>query len=430
MLIADPQPIRVGARLPLASRHETLLARAALALIAMAIVDDGFVDPEPGALAANHLVSAGLPLAAAVTFAVLYPRLGAGLRACFALVCGALAVVAGASDGIRHLIIDRIAGDDVSAVLAALAGVALTVQGVAVLWRSRRLDEPRARRYARRALVGAGAAAVGLFAVAPTGVAILATHKARAPVAAVDLGRPYERVSFTTADGLRLAGWYIPSRNRAAVIVFPGRSGTLMHARLLARHGYGVLVFDRRGEGESEGDINLYGWNGEPDLAAAIGFLRSRPDVDPGRIGGLGLSVGGELLLQTAAHTSGLRSVVSEGAGARSLAEHLDMPGLGRLQRWLTPTVVQTAAVAVLSGHRPPGDLAELVARIPPRRVLLIRALDGHPDELLNRVYAANARGELWSVPAGGHTGALTAYPREYERIVVGFFDRTLLRAS
>jgi fermentation-respiration switch protein FrsA (DUF1100 family) len=211
------------------------------------------------------------------------------------------------------------------------------------------------------------------------------------------------------------------------VIVFPGRSGTPPQARLLARHGYGVLLFDRRGEGESEGDINLYGWNGEPDLAAAVDFLRARPDVDPRRIGGLGLSVGGELLLQTAAHTPALRAVVSEGAGARSLAEHLDTPGLGKLQRWLTPAVAQTAAVAVLSGHRPPGDLADLVRRIPPRPVLLIRALDGHPDELLNRVYAANARGELWEVAAGGHTGALAADPREYQRVVVGFLDRALL---
>ena len=31
---------------------------------------------------------------------------------------------------------------------------------------------------------------------------------------------------------------------------------------MLARHGYGVLLFDRRGEGESEGDPNGFGWQG------------------------------------------------------------------------------------------------------------------------------------------------------------------------
>lgn len=57
-------------------------------------------------------------------------------------------------------------------------------------------------------------------------------------------------VSLTTSDGLRLAGSYVPSCNGAAVIAFPGREGPLRHARMLVRHGYGVLLLDRRGEGE------------------------------------------------------------------------------------------------------------------------------------------------------------------------------------
>ena len=86
----------------------------------------------------------------------------------------------------------------------------------------------------------------------------------------------------------------MPSRNGAAVIVAFGRKGTQPHARYLARHGYGVLIFDRRGEGLSRRS-EPHAWNeGERDLDAAIEFLKGRPDVEPGRIGGLGLSVGGE----------------------------------------------------------------------------------------------------------------------------------------
>ena len=130
-----------------------------------------------------------------------------------------------------------------------------------------------------------------------------APSRARRPTSA----RAYEDVSFTTSDGLELEGWYIPSRNGAAVIAFPGRSGPQKHARMLARHGYGVLLFDRRGEGESDGDRNLFGWGGDKDILAAIEFLKTRPDVDPDRIGGIGLSVGGELMLQTAAETDDAR---------------------------------------------------------------------------------------------------------------------------
>jgi dipeptidyl aminopeptidase/acylaminoacyl peptidase len=265
--------------------------------------------------------------------------------------------------------------------------------------------------------------------VVPVGLAIVATHKARSTVHAAELGAAYEPVTLTTGDGLALAGWYVPSRNRAAVIAFPGREGPVAQARMLVRHGYGVLLLDRRGEGESEGDFNAFGWGGEADVAAAVRFLRGRPDVDPERVGGLGLSVGGELLLAAAARDDGLRAVVSEGAGARSLAEHLHMPDVGAVQRWVTPWLAQTGALAVLSNSAPPDDLVRLVAGIAPRPVLLIQSLDGAGGEELNPEYAAaiGRSATLWQVGEGGHTGALGADPAAYERHVIGFLDRALL---
>jgi len=397
--------------------------RGALAVIAIAVLDDAFVHREPGTALADQLASGLAPVAVAVLLAWLYPRLRPGARALCALACGVLAVVAGVVDGVRHVAVDRLAGDDVSVLASLVAGVVLLVLAAVTLWRSRRLDERPARRYARRAAVGFVTALAGMLVLLPVAFAIVATHKARAPVTA-QFGR---EVTLRTDDGLRLAGAYVPSRNGAAVIVFPGRTGTLRHARLFARHGYGVLVLDRRGEGASEGRLNLFGWNGEGDLRAALDFLAARPDVRDGRIGGLGLSVGGELLLQTAAADPRLRAVVSEGAGVRSLAEHLHTPGVGRVQRWGTNWLLQTPAVAVLSDTLPPGDLARAVGRIAPRPVLLIRARDGNPDETLNEVYAQRigASAQLWTV-SGGHTGALAAAPDAYERRVVGFFDRAL----
>src|SRR5512136_1761328 len=67
-----------------------------------------------------------------------------------------------------------------------------------------------------------------------------------------DRGLAYEDVTLTTADGLSLKGWYLPSRtdahNRAAVILLHGYGGNrlevLERAALLAQHGYGVLMYD------------------------------------------------------------------------------------------------------------------------------------------------------------------------------------------
>ncbi|MFB0535557.1 MAG: hypothetical protein ACETWR_11305, partial [Anaerolineae bacterium] len=60
-------------------------------------------------------------------------------------------------------------------------------------------------------------------------------------------GLSFEPVTFTSTDGLRLAGWYIPSRNGATIILCHGlgtnRADMLPQAVLLAEHGYGSLLF-------------------------------------------------------------------------------------------------------------------------------------------------------------------------------------------
>ena len=172
-------------------------------------------------------------------------------------------------------------------------------------------------------------------------------------------------MEFTTADGLELEGWYIPSQNGAAVIAFPGRKGPQRKARMLARHGYGVLLFDRRGEGRSEGEPNSWGWGGDADIKAAIAYLQRRPDVDPDRIGGIGLSVGGELMIEAAAETDELAAVVSEGAGARSTAEDMRArrPRPGQVDARLRAVRGQDVAVAVSSNQAPPANLTDLAAR-------------------------------------------------------------------
>src|SRR5207253_5337280 len=104
-----------------------------------------------------------------------------------------------------------------------------------------------------------------------------------------ELGVPYQRVSVTTSDSLELATAYVPSHNGAAVVLYPGTTRA-DQARMLIRHGDGVLLLDPRGQGNSEGDTVR--WAGDRDLLAAVAYLHGRPDVDPNRIGGFGFSIG------------------------------------------------------------------------------------------------------------------------------------------
>ena len=249
-----------------------------------------------------------------------------------------------------------------------------------------------------------------------------------------DLGAPYENVEFTTSDGLRLKGWYIASKNGAAVIAVPGRSGPRKQARMLAEHGYGVLLFDRRGEGESDGDPNVFGWQGERDLHAAVAFLQDRPEVDPERIGGIGLSVGGEMLIEAAAESDALKAIVSEGGSGRSVRDDLaNTESRSEEFAAIIPGAL-TLAVSVFTNNLPPADLKGLVPRIAPRSVFFIYALDGQggSEKRPNQRFYAEA-GEpkaIWEVPEGGHVGGIDARPAEYERRVIDFFDRTLLEGS
>ena len=400
----------------------------ALGVIAVAVAWRAFIAPAAGTSAGEHVISGGVPIAVAAALVITYARIPVWARAWVWLVCGALAVSAGAAGALRATVAGSPSAADLVGLAGLGAGVALVAGGLAQVWTGRRRGGSRVRRYAHRAGVGVAVLLGGFLLVFPAAFAIVATHRAPVAVEAADLGRPYETVTLRSSDGLRLEGWYVPSRNRAAVIVFPGRSGPVAHARMLAEHGYGVLMLDRRGEGQSEGTYNAFGWDGVRDVHAAVAFLRSRPDVDPQRVGGLGLSVGGEMLLQAAAENPGLRAVVSEGAGVRSLREHLDDPSVGKVQRWLSNWVAQHAALSVFADAPVPPSLTDVVGRIAPRPILLIRGGEGNPDEVLNEAYLA-AAGEpkaLWTIPEAGHTDGLAARPQEYERRVVGFFDAAL----
>ena len=405
-------------------RSRTLLVfAAASALVALHAAADAFIWPEQGTTASDHLLPGLVSLAILAAGVVAFRFSRPGLRAVLALVLGPLAL-----EGAVLAILDAnnvgARGDDWTGFLLLPAGIALCLLGVVLLWRSRK---PGRLRYLRRAGLTL-AAVIGVYVVvAPVATAILATHRPRQAVTPVALGRPYQQVTLRTSDGLHLAGWYVRSRNGAAVISYPTRQGKLPQARMLIRHGYGLLLLDARGYDGSDGAPNMFGWGETKDIDAAVAWLSRQPDVHQGDIGGIGFSVGGEMMLEAAAQNSGLQAVVSEGAGIRSIREEL-LYGARSIPA-VPSQVFQTAALTVLSGTPPPPSLHDLAKRIAPRAVFLIYAEHGAGGEDLNKDFyrAAGGPKQLWRVDGAGHTGGLTAQPRAYEQRVVGFLDHTLL---
>jgi dienelactone hydrolase len=409
-----------------AARTEAGLARIALGVVALHVIDDSWLQPNPGTSAGDHLIGGLVPVVLLVLAIAFYPRLRAGARATIALL-GAFVAGLVSTEAVHYTRAVGPSGDDYTGLLAIPACLVLLAVGVVTLWRSRRRDDSPWWRYPRRLLIAGAVVVAAGFTLFPISIAYVVTHTLRAHVPAADLGAPYEEVEFRTSDGLLLRGWYIESRNGAAVISFPGRASSQERAKFLARHGYGVLLFDRRGEGESQGDPNLFGWQGERDIHAAVEYLQSRPDVDPQRIGGIGLSVGGELMIEAAAESTALKAIVSEGASGRSVR---DLRANGD-DDWdsLVSYGFATAATALFTDNLPPAPLKSLVPKMS-AAAFFIYGENGQPvEEGANEGFYAAATGpkELWEVPGSGHMGGTTAQPAEYERRVVAFFDRHLL---
>ncbi len=308
--------------------------------------------------------------------------------------------------------------------LSLLVGLATLVLGVMVAWR-RRL---RWWRLLAVPLVALGV----LWSLLPVGLAWYATHPVRSATESGGVDAPksagllnYSQVSIPTSGSAGLSAWYVPPRNGVVVVGLPGAMSTkaslLGHAKVLVRNGYGVLLVDPRGLGGSTGRPMEYGWWGETDVAAVLEWLGAQPDAGT-QIAALGLSMGGEQALTAAARDERIRAVVAEGAthrtyddvyaGLRGIEKAIGVPQyrvLYGVSDWLSPAT-------------PPGPLEEAVARIAPRRVLLLNTAAEAPYA---RRYAAAAgtATTLWAPASEAHISAVAENPGEWERRVIGFLD-------
>jgi hypothetical protein len=412
------------------ARTERGLVTLALAAVGLHVADDNYFQPARGTSPLDHLASGLVPLAILTAVAAGYPHLRAGLRATTALTFGALGVAVGVP-GAYFLYKGAASGDHYSGLLALAAGVVLMATGPVVLWRHRRRGGSRRRRYAGRAATTVttivAAPLLLLFVVFGIGFSYVYTHTGRTAEPPTALGTAYESVTVPTSDGLELAASYVPSKNRAAVVVYPGLSA-VEEAAMIARHGYGVLLLDPRGQGGSEGDTVR--WQGDRDLIAGATYLQTRPDVDDDKIAGFGSSVGGEQLLEAAAQSTAFRAVVSEGAGER--VGEMDASGFEQVTA--TPLMaIMTAAVTVFGNDGPPPPIVDRIGQIAPRPVFLIYAVPGMGGEDYRQPQYYAAAGEpkqMWQVPGSGHTGGFAAQPAEFERRVIDFLDRSLLQSA
>lgn len=349
------------------------------------------------------------------------------LRGLLELVVGAIGLLGGGVATLPRLG-DLAAGQTVTGALATFGGLLLMGIGAVHLLASIRT------RWRRILAVPVGLLALA-YVLAPIGVGVLVTNRARPILGSrtpADVGLRHEPVDLVTPDGGHLAAWYVPSANGAAVLVLPGSGSTrddvLDHAAVLAEHGFGVLMVDVPGHGGSQGEPMELGWGGERYLRPALDHLVGRDEIT-GRIGVLGLSMGGEQAITLAATDDRIAAVVSEGAGVRTLGDALRLPDPALSKVITAPASWLTMVTAdLLADASPPIPLEDAVERMAPRPILLISSGTAQEQEA-NRLYAeaGGSATYLWELPDAPHIGGLRTQPQEWERRVIAFLDAALL---
>ncbi len=122
-----------------------------------------------------------------------------------------------------------------------------------------------------------------------------------------------EEFFFQSTVGYRIRAWvHRPAQARGrlpAVVLCPGidaDGGNFvswtgpLHADEVARTGAVVLRFDPAGRGASWGEEDYSGPEHQDDVACAVAWLAGRDDVDPERIGLVGISLGAAMAVGAA----------------------------------------------------------------------------------------------------------------------------------
>ena len=226
----------------------------------------------------------------------------------------------------------------------------------------------------------------------------------------------FEDVSFSTSDGVRLHGWFVPGSSETTLLWFHGNGGNISHrvdniAELHARLGVGVFIFDYRGYGRSEGTPSEQGIY--LDAEAALAYLGSRRDLDLTRLVLFGRSLGCAVAAEMAVNHEFLAVVLESpftSIAAMAKRHYPLLPGIGLFFRNRYDTLSKVkevlVPVMVLHGDRDeiaPFDMGHEVfdAANPPKRFYTIKGAGHNDTYVVGGEDYYEALGEFLEDPAG-----------------------------
>jgi fermentation-respiration switch protein FrsA (DUF1100 family) len=238
-------------------------------------------------------------------------------------------------------------------------------------------------------------------------------------------GIEFQEVELVTEDSIRLAAWYTPPQNGAVILVAHGYGDkrTEHYYTLFASHGYGVIAWDFRAHGKSEGEFSSLGYYEVLDARAALDFALAQPGVE--HVGAWGGSMGAVTMIRATAQHPEIEALVADSPFA-TLDDEMDLRVPFPVLRALIRFFAERQSGVRVSSVRPVDD----IARISPRPVFLIQGMgDGMvPPDSAQRLYdAAGEPRQLWTEDGVPHLNMYAFYKTRYTKRVIKFFDEYLL---
>jgi fermentation-respiration switch protein FrsA (DUF1100 family) len=235
----------------------------------------------------------------------------------------------------------------------------------------------------------------------------------------------YQDIKLVTEDGLTLAAWYTPPKNGVVILVAHGHAASRPEDiyALFASHGYGVLAWDFRAHGDSQGEFTSLGYYEVLDVKIALDFALAQPHVK--HVGGWGGSMGAVAMIRAAAKYPQIEAIVTDSPFS-TLVDELDLRVPSPVLRPLIRFFAESQTGLNMNDVRPVDD----VTLISPRPVFIIQGLkDGMvPLDSAQRIYDAAAEPkQLWTEPDAAHLQMYAMHPEDYTKKVIGFFDEYLL---
>ncbi|MBN1937706.1 MAG: alpha/beta fold hydrolase [Anaerolineae bacterium] len=277
------------------------------------------------------------------------------------------------------------------------------------------------------ALIGMAALAAILLYLAVVGL----TTPRRDRNIGVAAGLDCRDVRLKTADGLEIAGWYLPGTRSQAIVLVHGihanRAYLLPQARILSQAGYHVLLIDLRGHGYSAGRLLTYGYLEALDVRAAVDYLLARPGVE--QVGAIGHSLGGAAAVRAAAGDERIAALIVQSSySSLRLAVEESFERFTLAPRW--PLIIALAEAR--TGFKiEQVDSARDLAAMSPRPVLIIHSLDDtlFPPHHAEQMYAAaHEPKEIWLVSGLPHVNPISGHEEEYAARMLAFFEMAFER--